>query len=337
MKQAGNPIKALVTGCSGFIGSHLASALIKKGWQVNALVRETTDESWFHSGPEKQKINLIHGNYTDPSSLETAAAGMDYVFHVGALIKGTRREDYYRSNTLATGSLLAALEKSNPGIKRFVFVSSISAAGPSDPGQLKNESAPCRPVSLYGKSKLEAEKLVNRYSGRLPVVIIRPPNVLGPGQRELESTLKLIKKRIFPLLGNGDPQTSICFVDDVVRALILAAEHKAAVGQTYFVTNNQEYSWRGMLDFIARALGVSPFVVKIPFPLLYFIGAVSELTAAITRTSPLVRRSDILSVRNNYWLFSSQKIREELGFVPLIDFEKGMTDTIARYRESGIL
>ena len=184
---------------------------------------------------------------------------------------------------------------------------------------------------------MEAEQLVNRYRGRLPVVIIRPPNVLGPRQRELASTLKLVKKRIVPLLGNGDLQTSICFVGDVVRALILAAENDAAVGQTYFVTDNQQYSWRGMLEFIARVLGVSSFVIKIPFPFLYFIGAVSELAAAITRTSPLVTRKNILSVRNNYWLFDSQKIEKELGFAPTIDFEKGITDTISWYREQGIL
>ncbi len=333
MNQTGNPIKALVTGCSGFIGSHLASALIKKGWQVYALVRQTTDTTWL----EEQKIHLVYGDYTDADSLEKAAAGMDYVFHLGALINGTKWEDYYRANTLATGNLLAACEKSNPGVKRFVFVSSIAAAGPSGKGQLKNEDAPCRPVSLYGKSKMEAEQLVHQYWGRLPMVIIRPPNVLGPRQRELESTLKLVKKRIVPLLGNGDRQTSICFVEDVVRALILAAENDAAVGQTYFVTDNRQYSWRDMLNSIARGLGVSSFVIKIPFPFLYVIGAVSELVAVITRSSPLVKRKDILSARNNYWLFDSQKIEKELGFIPTIDFERGIIDTISWYREQGIL
>jgi nucleoside-diphosphate-sugar epimerase len=266
MNQTGDPIKTLVTGCSGFIGSHLASALIKKGWQVYALVRQTTDTTWL----EEQKINLVYGDYTDADSLEKAAAGMDYVFHLGALLNSTKWEHFYRANTLATGNLLAACEKSNPGVKRFVFVSSIAAAGPSGKGQLKNENAPCRPVSLYGKSKMEAEQSVSQYSGRLPVVIIRPPNVLGTRQRELESTLKLVKKRIVPLLGNGDRQTSICL-------------------------------------------------------------------AVITRDSPLVRRKDILSARNNYWLFDSQKIEKELGFVPTIDFEKGITDTISWYREQGIL
>lgn len=325
-------VKALVTGSSGFIGSHLVTALIEKGWDVYALIRDATDTSWL----EKQKVRLVKGEYSDMDALKKAVPGMDYIFHVGAVIYGDDWEPFYKTNVKGTENILSACAEVNPGLKKFIFCSSIGASGSSVKGRLKTEEDECRPFSLYGKSKLEAEKIVREYSSHFPVVIIRPPSVLGPRQRELKTILLTIKKGIVPQLGNGDKQTCIVFVEDVVSALILAAEKDEADNQVYFVTNNQTYSWREMLNTAAKIMG-KKCVIKIPYHLVYLIALISAGAAKVFGTKKIVNLIDVVESRRRYWLYSSKKIQKELGFSPHFTYEEGVRRIIDWYRKEGVI
>lgn len=325
-------MKALVTGSTGFIGSHLVESLIKKKYKVYCLIRETSNLKWI----KDLDVELITGSYWDKESLSRAVKGMDYVFHVGAIIDAMEWDTFYKVNTEGTIKLLEVCAEVNPGLKKFVFVSSIAAAGPAKDKKPVKESDECHPVSLYGKSKCLAEEAAARFFDKLPIVIIRPTNVLGTRQRQLYSSLKLARKRILPLLGNGDQQTSLVFVQDVVKALLLAAEKKNIRSRTYFVTDGEEYSWREVLKLITKELGIS-FIIKIPFPMLMTIAFFTEIAAKVTGGSPLTTRKGILSVRNNYWLHDISLIRKELGFSPGINFEEGLRDIIKWYKDKGLL
>ncbi|NIM17511.1 MAG: NAD-dependent epimerase/dehydratase family protein [Candidatus Aminicenantes bacterium] len=325
-------MKALVTGSTGFIGSHLVESLIKKKYKVYCLIRKESDLRWI----ENLEVELISGSYWDKESLCHAVKGMDYVFHVGAVITAFEWETYYKVNVEGTINLLEACAEVNPGLKKFVFVSSISAAGPAKDKRPLKESDPCHPVSLYGKSKCLAEEAAARFFDQLPIVIIRPTNVFGIRQKQLYTTLKLAKKRIIPLLGNGDKQTSICFVQDVVKALILAAENEKVRGKTFFVANPGPYSWREILKFITTALGL-PFIIKIPHQALMIIAFVCEMIAKLAGGRPLITRKTIRSTRENYWLHDISSIRRELGFSPEVPFEEGMRDIIKWYKDNGLL
>ena len=322
-------MKALVTGSTGFIGSHLVESLIKKKYDVYCLIRKTSNPKWI----KDLEVEFITGSYTDKKSLLPAVKGMDYVFHVGAVINAFEWDTFYRTNVEGTINLLQACAEVNPGLKKFVFVSSIAAAGPSINKKPKKEKNRCQPVSLYGKSKYLAEKEAARFFNQLPIVILRPTNVLGIRQKELNSVIKLARKRIIPLLGNGDKQTSICFVQDVVRALILAAENKHVRGQTFFVASEEAYSWREILTFISSELGQS-FVFKIPHPLLMLIALVSEAISRITGDKPFITRKSVASARNNYWIHDTTLIKKELGFSPEINLKDGLKDIIKWHRES---
>ena len=323
-------MKALVTGSTGFIGSHLVEALLGKKYKVRCLIRKTSNLKWI----KDLGVEFINGSYWDKESLSEAVKGMDYVFHVGAALDALEWETYYKANVEASVNLLEVCAEMNPALKKFVFVSSISAAGPSVDGKPIKESDQCHPVSLYGKSKYLAEQAAARFFDKLPIVIIRPSNVLGTRQKQLESTLKLISKRILPLLGDGKKQTSICFVQDVVRALMLAAENEKVKSETFFVASDEAYSWRGMLEFIAKELGLS-FVVKIPYPLMMLIAFFSETAAKITGGSPLVNRGSIKSARKNYWIHDTTRIKKALDFYPRIEFEEGMRDIVKWYKHKG--
>ena len=326
-------MKALVTGSCGFIGSHLVEALIKEGNEVYCLVRKESKRRWL----DGLELRYCEASYDDKTSLGRAVEGMDYVFHLGAVIDAWDWETYYRVNTLGTKNLIEACAETNPGVKRFVYVSSIAASGHSERGVLRTEKDEPHPLSLYGKSKLLAENILNQHRRTLPIVIIRLPNVLGVREDKVLNVLKLVKKRIFPLLGNGDKQTSLCFVEDAVQALILAAEKDLARGETYFVTDGRAYSWREIVRSIARELGVGPFVLKLPYWSLLGVAGVSEVVAKLSRKKPMTSRSEIKASRKHYWLFDSRKIEEDLGFKAQVDFEKGIKDIVSWYREKGFL
>jgi nucleoside-diphosphate-sugar epimerase len=322
-------MKALVTGATGFIGSHLVEELRRRGDEVVCLVRRTSRLGEL----EKLGVRFVIGDCRDKASLGKAVAGADFVFHLAAVINAPDWEAYYRTNFLGTRNLLEACEERNPGLRKFVFVSSISAAGPSPPGKFLTESDPPGPISDYGRSKLLAEEAVLGFEERLSAVIIRPPNVLGPRQKELLMSIRLIKRRILPLVGTGEPQTSLCYVGDVVDALILVAGSERAKGKIYFLADPRPYAWREITAAVAETLGIGFFVFRVPFALQMLAAAASEMSARLTRRSPALSRESVKASRKYFWIYDGSRIRRELGFVPKTGLREAIRKTIEWHRE----
>jgi nucleoside-diphosphate-sugar epimerase len=322
---------ALVTGANGFIGSHLSEELVRRGWDVSCLVRRPRGLGWI----ETLQVRLVRGDCREKATLEPAVEGADYVFHLAGVIDTLKPEEYYQANVLGTRNLLEACAERNPGLKKFIHVSSISAAGPSEKGRALTEDDPNRPVSDYGRSKLEAEEAVREFGQRLPFVIIRPPNVIGPRQKELQEAIRLAKKRIKPLVGTGEPQTSLCYVRDVVEALILAAERPEADGRTYFLAYPRPYAWSEITDTIEEALGVRRILLKIPYGVQWLAAAFSEAAACLTGRKPALTRTSVQAARKYYWLYDGSRIRRELGFEPRTDLREAIRETIEWYRQHG--
>ncbi|MFH2108559.1 MAG: NAD-dependent epimerase/dehydratase family protein [Chrysiogenia bacterium] len=320
-------MKALVTGSSGFIGGHLVRHLLERGHAVSCLVRPASEPRAL----EGLAVARISGSYFDLDSLRRAVEGMDYIFHAGAVLSAPDWSGYFRANVEGTTNILEACAQANPGLKRFVYISSIAAVGPARDKKPLREGDDCRPVSLYGKSKHLAEQAAAGFFGRLPIVIVRPPNVLGSGQKELRAVMNLLLRRIVPLIGRGEKQTSICFVQDLVRALVLTAEDERAIGKTYFVAAEEFYSWREILDQLLREMDLK-FVLKIPHPLMLGVAFVSEAISRLTGKAPLVTRSDLRSARDNYWLCDAGLIREELGFRTEVEFGQGIRDIVRQFK-----
>lgn len=322
-------MKALVTGSSGFVGGHLVRRLLAQGHEVSCLVRTASDPRVLAGLP----VARISGSYFDLPSLRRAVQGMDCIFHAGAVLSAVDWPGYFKTNVEGTANLLEACAQSNPGLQKFVHVSSISAVGPAQDKKPLLEADPCRPVSLYGKSKLLAEKAAVAYFDKLPIVIVRPPNVLGAGQKELLAVMKLLRLRLVPLIGRREKQTSICFVQDLVRALVLVAEADRAAGKTYFVAAPEFYSWREILRQLLLEMDLK-FVLNIPYPILRGVAFVSEAVAKMTGKTPLVTRSDLRSARDNYWLCDAGLIRAQLGFRAEIEFAQGIGEIVRRFAAS---
>ncbi|MCJ7578895.1 MAG: NAD(P)-dependent oxidoreductase, partial [candidate division Zixibacteria bacterium] len=215
--------KALVTGANGFVGSHLVEKLLSIGYQVTCLVRKTSNLRWL-SG---LKVEYVYADISERESLSREAGSfgknvlkdVDFIFHVAGLTKAKTEEEYSKANYEGTKNLLEACVKDNPQIKRFVYISSQAAVGPGKDDRPLDETAPCNPITDYGKSKLEGEKIVLEYSSKLPVTVIRPPAVYGPRDSDILSFFKVANKGFKTLFGKGESYLSLCYIEDLVDGI----------------------------------------------------------------------------------------------------------------------
>ena len=193
------PPKALITGATGFIGSHLLETLVEKKWQVACLVRPQSQTD----GIQKMPVRILRGQMDSLDFLERAVEGQDYVFHLAARIRPAPPDVYDKANHRLTRDLALACLRKNPEIKRFVYISSISVGGPTPKGLYLDETNPPNPTSEYGRTKLKGELALKEIWDRIPVTIIRPPNVYGARQQETEVMQKLMRTRIVPPIEGG--------------------------------------------------------------------------------------------------------------------------------------
>ncbi len=315
-------MKALVTGASGFIGRRLAGTLASRGHEVACLVRRTSSTAPL----EEMSVELVVGDLADRPSLERAVAGRDLVFHLAGAVQAVDETAFGEANAGGTRNLVEAClgAAARPG--RFVFVSSIAAAGPNPTERPATEDDPPRPASAYGRSKLAAERVVLEAGARLPATIVRPPNVLGPGSKELGRAIRLLRWRIVPAIGDGRPRTSIVDVDDLVEALILAAGSPASIGRTYYVTDGRAYAWPEITAALAEEAGVRGPKARVPYRVQLLAAWLAEAAARRTGRPPLLTREIVKAGRGRYWVYDGSRIERELGFRPRF----GMRESVRR-------
>jgi dihydroflavonol-4-reductase len=310
----------LVTGATGFIGGHLVQKLCASGIPVRAMVRRI-DRDWPCAVAQ---CDLLAGG-----GLEDALNGVDTVIHLAGATKALSNEDYYRANAGATAALARALGTRRV---RLVHVSSLAAAGPSADGEPLDEDAAPHPVSEYGRSKLEGERVVREI--KPDTVIVRPPVVYGPGDRDVFRILKSIAGGWMLEIGGGDRWFSAVYVDDLVDGLIQAATHAAAPGRTYFMGHAKPHTWSSLASTAARIMGVRTRAVRVPLPAAYAVGYCADVWARLTRRPGIVSRDKIKEARCAHWVCDSRRASAELGWAAATSLEAGLGKALAWYKEA---
>jgi dihydroflavonol-4-reductase len=326
-------LKALVTGANGFVGSHLVEGLLSKGYQVICLVRKTSNLRWL-SG---LNVEYVNADISEKGSLKNVLEDIDFVFHVAGLTKAKSKEEYFKANYEGTKNLLEACVKDNPQIKRFVYISSQAAVGPGKDDRSLDETAPCNPITDYGKSKLEGEKIVLEYSSKLPVTIIRPPAVYGPRDSDILSFFKVTNYGFKTFFGKGESYLSLCYIEDLINGIILAAESPKATGQIYFIADDQIYSWKEAFRIVAKVLNKKTITLRIPKVFLYAIAFVLENVARLLGKPTVINMQKVREITQKYWLCDVSKAKKELGFSPKYSLEEGAKKTVRWYKEKGWL
>lgn len=324
-------MKAVVTGGTGFIGGRLVEELVSKGYDVMCLVRDTSDVKML----KELGVKLHHGDLGDTDSLKSLPRGADVVFHLAALVSDWgEKEEFYRYNVDATRTLLES--SLGAGVKRFVHMSSSTVVWKSDFWSVHNlndidETFPYREKynDYYNASKADAERLVLSFfkESALETVVIRPSNVWGAGDTVILPRIAMAARKgiLFPM-GSGERMVTPCHVDNLARAMLLAAENGNAPGNIYFINDGVKI---GYLEFLRKQLDASGIEwtpgFSIPYKLAYSVAAIMEFIFRLMKSKkpPVLTRFAVAALAGSR-SYSIEKAQKELGYKPSVDLDDGM-------------
>jgi nucleoside-diphosphate-sugar epimerase len=316
-------MRALVTGGTGFVGSHVLEALARHGHAVRALARSPAKAAALGL----RDVEWLAGDLDDEAALRRACDRVQLIVHVAGAIAARSELEYLAVNRDGTDRLVRAAGDTGA---RFVLVSSLAAAGPSAPGRPHRGDEPPAPVTAYGRSKLAAEEIVRR--GPLPWTVVRPPTVYGPRDRELLRIFRAARIGIAPVFGTGSQELSLVFAADLAEALVLAGTTAAAEGGVYYAAHPEAVTAADLVRRLARVMNRRVRLLPIPPGL---VRAALQLTGAAAR---LADRATILNPEkaNEFlqpaWTCDPERLQRDTGWRPAFDLEAGLHATVEWYR-----
>ncbi len=323
---------ALVTGAAGFTGLALARSLAASGYSVRALVRNGAHRREL----EEAGAEVIGGDVRDPDAIRPALAGVHTVFHLAAVFRraGVQNTEYRDVHVTATRRLIE--ESAEAGVRRFVHCSTVGVHGDVDLPSPAGEDAPLRPGDIYQLTKLEGEQMARETAKRtgVPLTVVRPGPIYGPGDRRLLKLIGGVARRHFLLLGDGSPHFQMIYIDDLVEGFRLAAETPQAVGRTYIITGDEWPTLNELVEKIADIAQVPPPRFKLPVWPFWIAGALCEAVCVPLGIEPPIYRRRVKFFTNNRW-FDISRARAELGFTPKVHLRDGIGRTLESYRSLG--
>jgi nucleoside-diphosphate-sugar epimerase len=326
-------MRVLVTGGTGFIGSHLVEALLAQGHEVRCLVRDTRRLGWISRLPS---VTIAQGGMDEPRSLLDAMRGVDQVYHVAGLTRARAAGEFFRVNDEGTRRLVYACLEAPRGPRRLVHLSSLAAVGPTAMATACAEDVSPRPVSPYGWSKLQAEAAVLGARDRLHVTVLRPPVVYGPRDRGVLEVVRWVARGLLPMPAGPSRTLSLCYVQDLVTALLTAGEANVPSGEIFHVAGEGAFTWEQVGEALGEALGVRPTPLRIPVPILLALASGADAWSWLAGRPGYFSRGKVREAAG-HWLCDTGKARRLLGVLPSVGLSTGAAVTVKWYREAGWL
>jgi nucleoside-diphosphate-sugar epimerase len=331
-------MKLLVTGGTGFIGSHLAEEGRRRGADVVVLgLAERPEERANAELLARQGVAILPGSITDAELCERAMRGVTHVFHLAvAMREGGKSDEFFeRVNLEGTRRLLEAAGAGK--VERFVYCGTIGIYGHRAPG-VTSEDSPLHPGNIYERTKVAAEALVRQQAAtlRLPYTILRPADVYGPRDQRLLKLFKGVLAGRFPLFGDGSGRRHMVYVDDVVSAFFAACERPAAVGEGLIVAGPRPCTLRELIEEVRRATGSARFGRRLPLtPMLAAAAVVEDVCQALKLDPPIYRRRMDFFTSDS--AFDTSRARRVLDWAPRVELDEGVRRTFEDYRRTGAL
>jgi dihydroflavonol-4-reductase len=337
--------KVLVTGASGFIGSHLAAALVGRGDDVTCLVQKTSKIE----GLKSLGVRLVYGDVTQPESLSAVVSGQDVVYHLAGLTMALTKRQFFRVNQGGMHNIAQACAAQG-GPPVLLIVSSLAAVGPALDGRPKIESDPPKPVSDYGRSKRAGEQEAENFAGRVPITIVRPPIVLGQGDRLGLPMFRSVNRFGIHVVPNRRRHCfSLIHADDLVELMILAARRGKRLAPSggnglqagqgyYFAACEEDVIYDDLGRLIGAALGRSRvFPLHVGKPAVWTVAAVMETVSQIRRRPLYLHIDKAREINAGSWICSPRKAVEDLGFSVKAPLADRLCQTAQWYRNEGWL
>ncbi len=324
-----NQFTAVVTGASGFIGSHLVDFLLEKNYKVRCIVRSTSNLKWLKG----KDIEIHTCELTDKEGLRKIFNGVDYIYHVAGVVKSKEPEGYFKGNVDTTKALLEVALEFGDKIKRFLIVSSQTASGPSPLNNPVSENDPCKPITTYGKSKLAQEEIAKSYMDKLPITICRAAAVYGERDTEIFIFFKTFSKGLMTSIGLNDKQVSLIHVADLVRGLYLAATSEKSIGEIYFITSEKYYTWKEVGDVTSKVMSKKPLKVKVPHFIVFIIAAIAQFFSKFSSKAATLNIEKGRDITQPAWISDYKKAYKDFGFKQEISIEEGIRRTVKWYKK----
>jgi nucleoside-diphosphate-sugar epimerase len=322
----------LITGAAGFAGLSLALSLSAAGHQVRGLVR-SRDRA---GALERAGVTVVEGDVRNPNVIRQATEGIDTVYHLAAVFRraGVRDSEYREVHVDATRQLIE--QSAAAGVGRIVHCSTVGVHGSVSEDAPATEDAPFHPGDIYQVTKLEGERMALETADRtgVPLTVVRPGPIYGPGDKRLLKLIGGVARRRFTLLGNGSPRFQMVYVDDLTRGFRLAAESPRAVGRTYIVAGNEAPTLNQLVHEIADVAQVAPPRSHLPVWPFWLAGALCEAVCIPFGIEPPLYRRRVNFFTSNRW-FDTSRARAELGFIPKVSLRDGIRRTLDSYRHLG--
>jgi len=327
-------MRILLTGATGFVGSHILDSLRARGLAVRVLVRASSSRRYLQ--PHLQHLELCEGNLDNPAALDRALEGVTHVIHCAGTTRARNAAEFYAVNQQGTRHLVAAVNARREHIRRLLHISSLAVSHPATPAAPAREDDPPAPISEYGRSKLGAERAVVEEC-RVPYTLLRPPPVYGPRDDGFLALFQTVRRHVVPRFCGGVGALSMVFARDLAEAVAICLDHPAAAGRTYFVACPEVVTVQAFCEEIARQLQVWTVPVCLPVRVLWPICALSELGCRLRGRPSLLNRQKYAELRAPGWVCDPGRLRAEIGYVAGTLLAEGIRQAIQWYRAAGWL
>lgn len=325
--------KILVTGGQGFLGSHIVTKLLDEGKKVRVLARPSKESN----SDLAKGVEIEYGDIRDSKAVEDAVNGVDIIIHVVSNFRkgGSDKKEAYDINVGGTLNVLAAAQKYN--VKQIIHCSTIGVHGTvlEIPA---TETTAFNPTDLYQETKLIAEKKVWDFYKKtgLPVTVIRPISLFGPGDKRMLKLFSMIQKERFFIVGDGNVYFHPAYIDDVVQGFILCLNNEKAFGEVFIIGGDEYTTLNRLCELIAQELGVKPPRMRVPLKPVLALATLIETICEPFNISPPLHRRRVSFFQNNR-AFSIDKARKILDYEPHFSLDEIIRKTIQEYRKEGWL
>lgn len=323
----------LITGATGFIGKFLVDYALAENLQVFAAVRKSSDRSSLAGKP----VGFVELDLSSEESLTESLnefvkvhGSIDYVIHNAGITKTTKNTDYDLVNCQYTIHLIKALESTGQSIKKFTLISSLAASSPGQGDQMIAIDQSGDPVSAYGWSKKKAEEYITQQCS-LPYVILRPPPVFGPGDKDMFPVFDLVNKNLELYVGGKLQLLSFIYVKDLARGIV-AATTSEVKNKKYFLSDNGRYDNEKFNVLIKKCLNKKTLKVKLPLFVVYIVAFFSEIYTRITGNLSQLNIEKIKELKCSNWMCDSRDFYKDLAIEPKYTLDQGIQETVDWYK-----
>lgn len=328
-------MKVLVTGASGFIGSHVAEQLVDKGYDVYCSMRKTSNPRWLID----KNVIFANVNLFDINDIKKVVKDCEYIYHIAGATFARNESEFMLHNSTVTDNLINATIEAAPKLKKFVYLSSQTVAGPAKSleSPISEDLSP-NPLTAYARSKKSAEDIINKRNSDIPTVICRAPAVYGARDTAIFDIFRLIQKGLATYIGFTEKYLNLIEGSDLARGIIMAGESEKTISNTYFITSKKKYTWTEVLPIIAESLNKKKYInLKVPHGIVLSVGTIMEIISKLTSKPQVFNYDKAIDFIQKYWICSHEKALNDFGFEQNIELLEGIYKTTEWYKSIGWL